>query len=209
MLMSDTVYYPEETAIPPNILTKSTANLTKPTAKRAKSGQSLVEFVLVAPILVLVMIAGAMLGYGTFQAHMASNAAQQAALNKLKYADSSAAVGSGTIQGDMNGGNLSSSMTTGDKIDSVQVVDADPYTSIMVATRNYQASVNFIPSFNIKVGQVMNRNLLQSANAGGAIVHSTAAWVPGGAPVAPTAPATPPTPPPTNGGSAGPPVTTP
>jgi hypothetical protein len=151
-----------------------------------QSGQSLVEFILVMPILILVMVAGGMLGYGTYQAHMASTAIQEPAMQKLQFSNNKDAIPMLTLLNNINNSNLKATLITGTMIDNVQIIDSDPYTSIMVGGKDFQSLFAFIPGFHITVGQIINHNVLQAANAGSAIVHSsTSPWVPGGTPVKP------------------------
>lgn len=149
---------------------------------KRQQGQSLVEFVLVMPILVLVLIGGFSFGMGTYQAHMASDAVQMPAMKKLELSKQAAAVGGGTLQGYMNSSNLKGNFSTGSLIDSVTVQNASAYTSIMVGAKSYTSTVSFIPSFTIKVGEAINKNLLEAANSGAEVRPATTAWVPGGTP---------------------------
>jgi hypothetical protein len=148
----------------------------------AHRGQSLVEFVLVMPILVLVLIGGYSMGLGTYQAHMASDAVQMPAMQKLKLSNQVTAVDGGTLQGYMNGGGLKGNFNTGALIDSVKVVNSDAYTSIMVGSKTYTSAASFIPGFTITVGEAMNKNLLEAANSGAEVRPYNTAWVPGGTP---------------------------
>lgn len=147
-----------------------------------RAGQSLVEFVLVMPILVLVLIGGFSFGMGTYQAHMASDAVQMPALKKLDLSNETGTVGGGTLQGYMNGSKIKGNFNTGSLIDTVTVTTGSPYTSIMVGAKTYTSTVSFIPGFTIKVGEAINRNLLEAANAGAEVRPANTPWVPGGTP---------------------------
>lgn len=150
-------------------------------------GQALMEFVLVTVLLFLITVGGANFGIGTYAAHMASDAVQQPNYRKLELSNNTGAISSGTLLGFMQNGAPKSQIPIGSLIDAVQVThNADGFTSTIVGTKNYQPDVSFIPALSIKVGQVMNRNLLQPAYAGSRPVRSaTQPWVPLGAPVKP------------------------
>lgn len=153
--------------------------------QRKKAGQSLVEFVLVMPILILVMVAGGMIGLGTYEAHMASSAIQQPAMQKLAFSKNRNEIPPEIIQTAANNTGLEGTLDSGALIDKMQLVNSDSYTTILLGSKNFQAPIAFLPSFRIRVGQAINKNLLQPANDGSAIVHPNSPWVPNGAPVPP------------------------
>lgn len=147
------------------------------TQKRTLPGQSLVEFVLVLPILLLVLIGGFTFAMGTYQAHMASDAVQFAMLRANDMANEPGAVGGGTVQGYMNSGGLKGSAASGSLVDGVTLNDA----GFLVASKNFVSSVSFIPGFTIKVGQAINPSLLKPISSGGAQSRPAGTpWVPGG-----------------------------
>jgi hypothetical protein len=148
-------------------------------------GQSLAEFTIIAPILVLVAIAAGMMSLGAHRAHLLSNAVQQATLQKWEFSDTPAAISVEILQAAMNQGGLSASFNSAPLVDSLRVVDSDPYTSLLIGTKAFQPSLALVPGFTVNAAQAINRNLLLSANDGRAVVHPAAPWVPGGAPVAP------------------------
>lgn len=163
-------------------LASQASGFTEGYSGQSLAGQSLVEFVLVMPILVLVLIGGFSFGMGTYQAHMASDAVQMPAMKKLDLSNETGAVGGGTLQGYMNGSNVKGNFNTGSLIDSVTVATGSPYTSIMVGSKNFTPTASFIPGFTIKVGEAINRNLLEPANSGAEVRPANTAWVPGGTP---------------------------
>lgn len=140
------------------------------------------EFVLVMPILVLLLIGGFSMGLGAYQAHMASDAVQMPAMKKLEISNVTGAVDGGALTGYMNGGGISGNLSSGSMIDSATVVNNGAYTSVVVGSKNYQSVASFIPGFTIRVGEAMNRNLLEAANAGAEVRPAATAWVPGGTP---------------------------
>lgn len=150
-----------------------------------RQGQSLAEFTIIAPILVLVAIAAGMMSLGAHRAHLLSNAVQQVTLQKLQFSNTAAAISVDALKTTMNQGGLSASFNTAPLVDSVRVVDSDPYTSLLIGAKAFQPSLTLVPGFTVNVAQTINRNLLLAANDGRAIVHPVAPWVPGGAPVAP------------------------
>ena len=151
-----------------------------------QSGQSLMEFVLVMPLLVLILIGGFSFGMGTYDAHLASDAIQLPALNKTDMAKSTGAVASGTLLGYVTAGGTSGTLTSNALLDTVNKVDIDNYTSVMVGSKAFTPLASFLPGFTIKTAQVMNKGLLDAANTGGATVRpATTPWVPGGTPVMP------------------------
>ncbi len=149
------------------------------------TGQSLVEFVLVMPIFVLVLVGGMAMGMGAYQAHMAADAVKEPMLKKLEMSNTPNAVAGGMLNGYMNGSPLQGSLQMGSKIDNVQIVNVDDYTSVMVGNKQYQSIASFVPSFTIKVSQPINRNLLQAANSGAPSRPAGTPWVPFGTPVLP------------------------
>ena len=148
----------------------------------SSKGQSLVEFVLVMPILVLLLVGGFSMGLGSYQAHLASDAVQMPAMHKLALSNITGAVDGGALAGYMNGGGIQANLSTGSMIDSASVVNSDAYTSVVVGSKTYQSVASFIPGFTITVGEAMNRNLLEAANAGAQVRPANTPWVPGGAP---------------------------
>lgn len=165
----------------------------KPGRQRGQSrGQSMVEFVLVMPIFVLVLMAGGSMAIGTYEAHMAADAARQPLLHKLELANNPGAISGGILAGYMNGGGETGTVKSGSLIDSASIKNIDAYNSLVVGLKTYTPPVSMIPSFTIKIGQVINRNLLQPASTGGAETRPYGvAWVPPG-PLGANVPTTPP-----------------
>ncbi len=127
------------------------------------------------------------MAYGVFQAYIVANAMQGPALSKWDYADDSAAITPATLAASVNSkdGIATNISDPASNVSSVTVQDSDPFTSVIFGSKAYTPAIAFMPAFTIKVGQVINRNLLQAANSGTAVVHPATAWVPGGTPVAP------------------------
>lgn len=145
--------------------------------KRTSSGQSLVEFVLVMPILILILVGGFSFGMGTYQAHMTSDAVQFALLKSKDMANESGAVSGGMVQGFINSGKLKGSLSPGNLVDSVKL----DQQGFLIASKAFTPTVGFIPGFTIKVGQAINPSLLKPISTGGGQARPAGtAWVPGG-----------------------------
>jgi hypothetical protein len=153
--------------------------------KRAQTGQSLVEFVGVFPILFLAAVMGGSLIIGAHQAHIAAMAMNEVPINKMKMAQQDGSVDSGTLSGYINGGKFKASIK-GSLIDSVSIYTLDPYTDLVVGTKQFTPALVSIPGFTITTGVVVNHNLLMSGGGAPAVAKSSSTpWVPGGTPVAP------------------------
>lgn len=152
----------------------------------SKAGQSLMEFVLVMPLLVLILVGGFSFGLGTYQAHMASDAIQLPAMHKKEMADKTGAIDSGTLLGYVSSGGTKGTLSSGSLLDSLSVVAVDNSTSLIVGTKTFVPIASFVPGFTIKTAQVMNKGLLEAASSGGAKSRPEGTpWVPGGTPVMP------------------------
>lgn len=144
---------------------------------KISAGQSLVEFVLVMPIMVLILIGAFSFGMGTYQAHMTSDAMQFSMLNTTKMANEPGSVSGGMIQGYINAGGLKGSFGSGSMVDGVSLRNE----RFIVAKKNFTPAANFIPGFTISVAQALNPSLLKPTSEGGGQTRPLAtAWVPGG-----------------------------
>lgn len=151
-----------------------------------QAGQSLMEFVLVMPLMVLILVGGFSFGMGTYDAHMASDAIQLPALQKMDMAKTDTAIDPGKLMGYVSSGGTSGTLTSGSLLDSINEVDVDNYTSVMVGSKSFVPLASFIPGFTIKTAEVMNKGLLNAASTGGATSRdANTPWVPGGSPVKP------------------------
>ncbi len=146
-------------------------------------GQSLVEFVLVTPILLLVLVIAGYVGIGMYQAHMASDAIRQPALKKMEMAGEPGAISNATLLGYVTGGPLQGNIRSGGAIDNVNVTNTGGNDLAAVIVGNKQYTVNFpgIPAFNFTAAQAVQKNLLLSAEFG-AKKRGLSGWVPGGTP---------------------------
>ncbi len=150
----------------------------KPAVSTAQRGQSLVEFVLVMPLLVLILVGAYSFGVGTYQAHMTSDAVQFAMLKSLDMANEPGAVSGGTLQGYINAGGLKGNLTKGGLVDGVTLNNS----GVLIASKNFTPAAAFIPGFTIKVGEAINPSLLKPTSTGGAQSKPLGTpWVPGGA----------------------------
>jgi TadE-like protein len=146
--------------------------------QKAKIGQSLVEFVLIMPILVLLTLGAGFLMLAAHRTHLMSNAVAQVALHKLEFANTAQAVSPSTLQSDITGGDLKASFNPGPLVDSVTVADSDPYTSLVTGILQVKSPISWLPSFTVGVSQAINRNLLLPASTGTAAVHTREPWAP-------------------------------
>ncbi len=140
-------------------------------------GQSLVEFVLVMPIIIIILLGAFCFGLGTYQAHMTSDAIQLPLLRSMDMANLPGTVTGGQLQGYITSGGLSGSLVAGNLVDSIQV---NPATGILIAKKNYIPLVDIIPGFTITVGQSVNPSLLKATATGGTARPLATPWVPGG-----------------------------
>jgi hypothetical protein len=154
---------------------------------RQHQGQSLIEFVLVMPIFVLLLVGGTFTAFNFYQAQMASDAVRQTALKKLEMAGNKDIVAADTLKGYINNGNTSGSMNLGSLVDSVSFADGGPYATFVIGNKQTTGVLGIVPGAQIQVSQAINRNLLLPANAGSAAARpATTPWVPGGTPVPPS-----------------------
>jgi uncharacterized protein (UPF0333 family) len=157
-----------------------------PLQRRNPRGQSLMEFVLVMPLLVLIFLGGFTFGMGMYEAHMASDAIQLPALKKQDMAKKAQAISSGELLGYVSSGGTTGTMKSGTLLDGINKQNMDNYTSIIVGTKSFVPLVNFLPGFTISTAGAINRSLLETANSGGATVRpANTAWVPGNTPQMP------------------------
>lgn len=143
------------------------------------------EFMIVTPVLVLILLGGFNFGLGAYQAHMASDAAQMPSTHKLTLSNTLTAVTAATLQGYMNDDGLKGSIRSGAFIDNVTLKTAEPHTRIMIGSKIFKPGAPFLPGFTITVGQAINANLLEAAQSGAEVRPYKTPWVPGETPVAP------------------------
>lgn len=150
----------------------------KRSAAQSAAGQSLVEFVLIMPILVMMTLGAGFLMLAAHRTHLMSNAVSQVALHKLEFAGNAQAISAGTLQSEITGGDLKASFNPSPLVDSVTVVDSDTYTSLVTGALQVKSPITWLPSFTVGVSQAINKNLLLPASNGSATVHSRAPWAP-------------------------------
>lgn len=129
-------------------------------------GQSLVEYVLTLPIMLLVLVGGFGVGMAMYQAHMASDAIRQPALQKLAMAASDNAICGDQLLKYVNEGKLGGNLKVGRYIDSVSIHEQNEFGSVLVGHKTITPIAPFLPTFDIKVTQVVNRNLLYPSYMG-------------------------------------------
>jgi hypothetical protein len=153
-----------------------------PRLSKSAQGQSLVEFVLVFPILFMLAVAAGSMALGVHQGHVASLAIAQIPLHKVEMAEKEGALGSGDLTGYATGGKFKGPFGSVPAIDSLTVQSVDPYTDLAVATKSFTPLTTFVPGFTMRTAQVINHNLLQAMNTGSGTAHPATDWVPGGTP---------------------------
>lgn len=146
-------------------------------------GQALMEFGLALPIMLLILVGGASMGLGMFNAQMTSDAIRTPALRKYELASKGTAVTAGELQTLINGSALRSSLGVGNYVDRVSILNASEYTSVIVGEKNFAGLASFVPGLTIRATQPINRALLQRAYTGGGTARPVGTpWVPGGTP---------------------------
>ena len=158
------------------------------TLSRKKSrGQSLVEMVLITPLLLTILIAAFEGGMAMYTAGLASDAIRQPAAKKLLMAADDGTVTEGTVKGYANNGELKGNIMGGAALDNVTYAQTGPndVASLLVGEKKFKSPVSWLPDFTFTVTQPIQKNLLKPANAGGAKPgggggNPGSAWVPGG-----------------------------
>jgi hypothetical protein len=140
-------------------------------------GQSLVEFVLILPIMIIILLGAFCFGLGTYQAHMTSDAIQLPLLRTMEMANLPEAVDEDKLKGYISSGGLNGSLAAGNLVDSIK---PNPTTGILIAQKNYIPLVSIIPGFTISVGHSVNPSLLKPTASGGNVRPMATPWVPGG-----------------------------
>lgn len=153
------------------------------TRRQCAHGQSLTEFVLVLPILLLVLVAAGYIGIGMYEAHMASDAIRQPAMKKLEMAGEAGAISNGVLLGYVTGGNLQGNIDYGAPVDDVSISNTadEDLAAVIVGTKEFSVNLPPLPRFNYTVAQAVQKNLLLSAEFG-AKKRPLSGWVPGGTP---------------------------
>jgi hypothetical protein len=157
--------------------------LKRPTQPfHAKNGQSLAEFTLVAPLMVLILIGGFSFGMGTYQAHMTSDAVQLVMLKTKEMADTPGTISTGTLRSYINSGGLTGSLSAGNLVDQLTITPE----GFLVARKNFTPLASFIPGFTISVSQAINPSLMMPTSDGSATRRPLGIpWIPGGTMVIP------------------------
>ncbi len=149
--------------------------MLRPKNSKAYFGQSLVEYVLMFPVMLLVLVGTFGVGMAMYQAHMASDAIRQPALQKLEMAASDYAICDRDLLGYINGSKLGGNLKMGPYLDSVAIREQNDYGSVLVGRKTITPIAPFLPTFDVKVTQVVNRNLLYPAYMGESAIRVTAA----------------------------------
>lgn len=143
---------------------------------QVQMGQSLVEFAMVAPIMVLILVGSFSFGMGAYQAHMTSDALQLVMLKTKEMADTPGMVSDGMLNGFIRSGGLTGSLSAGNLVDELALDGR-----FLVARKNFLPLVSFVPGFTISVSQAINPSLLMPISQGSAPLRPLATpWVPGG-----------------------------
>lgn len=125
-------------------------------------GQSLVEFVMVMPVLLLMLLGAFLIGMGLMQGSSASMAMKAAVMKKIDLADEGGDATNAAIA-------LIEADTAG-AVDSVQVDsgngvgggNGNAVTSVLVGSKEYNPNVPFLVPVTFMVTQGINNNLLQA-----------------------------------------------
>jgi hypothetical protein len=122
-------------------------------------GQALVEFVMVAPILLLILLGAFAVGFGIYQGATASMAIKAPLSNKMQYVTS--ATSPQTILTQQVTQYRTGNLQPASALDSV-TANGDPtqLTSVVVGSRQFVSGVQFLPTINFTVTQGMNTNLM-------------------------------------------------
>ena len=151
--------------------------------RNKRGGQSLVEMVLVTPLLLLIFAISGFVGIGMYQANQASEAIRQPAMHKMEMANTVARVDNGRLLGYVQGSQHSGNIRVNQAVDSV-TVRANGFqdqAAVVTGTKHFSVGVTWLPEFDFTVAQAVQTKLLEPAEFN-ATRHGTGPWVPGGTP---------------------------
>jgi Flp pilus assembly protein TadG len=132
----------------------------QPLRPSQRAGQSLVEFVMVMPILLLIMLGAFFIGLAMYQGATASQAMKAPLTNKVQLADTAGNTQNQVLQL-INSTNIGA-LQQGQAVDGLNVVGGpNQLTSVLVGSKTYQAPIPFIPPMTFTVAQAINTNLIQ------------------------------------------------
>lgn len=163
---------------------------TRTLQSRPLRGQSLVEFVMVMPVLLLILLGAFTVGLGIYQGANASMAVKSPVMQKIELAKNPGDTTNSARDMIMNYN--SGSLQMGNAIDRSRTVGTGNHTTVIIATKEFQPPVAFLPMVDFTVTQAINTNLLL-ANQGSASPTINAFGAIGGYPVS-APPALPPDP---------------
>lgn len=139
------------------------------------SGQALVEFVMVMPLLLLLLLGSFAVGLGIYQGASASMAIKEPVNKKINLAKNKgvSTTDAENLVKSFKSGNLDS----GNSVDTVNFVETDKVTSVIVANKRFTPPVPFLPTVDFTVTQGINTSAL------GSNPTTTTPTLSGGAPV--------------------------
>ena len=153
-------------------------------ANKAVRWQSLVEMVLVTPLLLMLVVIAGYLGIGMYHAQMASDAIRQPAMRKWEMANNPKQITEKMVLGyttNKANPNLTQGNIQGGDLDDIDFVNVNDDISVVVGTKRFSAMG--LPTFNFTVAQAVNRKLLRNAANNKAVVRKfTDEWLPYGSP---------------------------
>lgn len=151
-------------------------------------GQSLVEFVMVMPVLLLILLGAFTVGLGIYQGANASMAVKTPVMQKIDLAKDP---GDTTNQAKMLIQNYNSgSLQMGSAIDRARTVGTSNKTTVIIATKEFQPPVSFLPMVDFTVTQAINSDLLNANQATASPAATTLGAITYPAPVVPPLPDT-------------------
>ncbi len=138
--------------------------------KRSYRGQSLVEFVMIVPVIILLMVIAAYVGMAMYHGNMASSAVKGPSMHKLEMADNPAAVGEGDLMGFAMASAPTGNINEGGVLDALTLSNVSPLTSVMVGEKIFTAPLLFANvDFVFSASESIQLQLLETANQGGVI----------------------------------------
>ncbi len=141
-----------------------------PLNKQMYCGQSLVEFVMIVPVIILFMVIAAYVGMAMYHGNMASSAVKGPSMHKSEMAENPAAVGEGDLLGFALGDAPTGNINEGGVLDTLTVNPVSPLTSVMIGEKTFTAPLLFANvDFVFSASESIQLQLLEPANQGGVV----------------------------------------
>ena len=122
------------------------------------TGQALLEFVFVLPVIILIFLAVFYVGMALYTGANASSSLSASLQNQASYAD--AANPTAVATGLVNGYSIGSYKIMGSPVDSVSITTTGNTVDVVKATKS--VTVPLFPTFNFTVAQGIKSNLLKT-----------------------------------------------